>query len=201
MLHAYFPNHGSISLATAIDKHAGICVGMVGREGVVGAHLAYGVAIAPLRAIVQGTGVAWRVGQSAFRIQLSRSLPLQRVLGHYSYVTLAQFALSIGCQRFHALDARLARWLVMRHDRAQSDSFLVTHVSLGEMLGVRRVGVTIAAGALQTLGLITYSRGTITVLNRRGLEDAACSCYDRDRTLYEAFMPSGANMETKRDEP
>lgn len=195
--HAYFPNEGAISLVAAVDSHAGLSVGMVGREGMLGAHLAYGVATAPLQALVQGAGVAWRVDHIAFRTQLVHSVPLRCVLGCYSYVTVAQSALSIGCQRFHALEARLARWLLMPHDRASSDSFLVTQESLGQTLGVRRVGVTIAAGALQTQGLITYSRGALTVLDRRGLEHAACSCYARDCGLYAKFMPSASTMATQ----
>ena len=199
--HAYFPNEGAISLVAAVDRHAGLSVGMVGREGMLGTHLACGVATAPLQALVQGAGLAWRVDRIAFRSQLLHSVPLQCVLGCYSYVTMAQFSLSIGCQRFHALEARLARWLLMRHDRAQSDRLLVTQDSLGHMLGVRRVGVTIAAGALQAQGLITYTRGTLTVLDRRRLEHAACSCYARDRGLYAEFMPSAATIAKQTGAP
>lgn len=190
LFHVYFPKFGLISLEATFDRHAGLEIGMVGQEGMVGAHLAYGVAIAPLRALVQGAGVAWRVDCGAFRTQLVHSVALQRIMGRYTYVTLVQFALSTGCQRFHLLSARLARWLLMRHDRTKSDSFLVTHESLGYKLGVRRAGVTIAAGALQSQGLIAYSRGTIAVLDRRGLEAAACSCYSKDRSLYTQFLPS-----------
>lgn len=197
MLYAYFPSDGAISLLAAIDRHAGLGVSMVGREGMIGTHLMYGVVNAPLQGLVQGTGVAWRVDHCVFLSQLMHSTALQRILAHYTYVTMAQFALSIGCQRFHELDARLARWLLMRHDRALSDSFMVTHESLGHMLGVRRVGVTIAAGAFQTQGLIGYSRGTLTVLDRRGLEQAACSCYLSDQSLYTKYMSSATNIKTQ----
>jgi CRP-like cAMP-binding protein len=190
MRHAYFPTSGLISLEAAIDAHAGLEVGMVGHEGMLGAHLAHGIAIAPWRALVQGAGVTRRVDMRAFQAQLVHSIALQRILSRYSYVTLAQFSMSMGCQRFHQLGARFCRWLLMRHDRATSDSFFVTHESLGHMLGVRRVSVTIAAGALQNQGFITYSRGMLSVLDRHGLEACACSCYARDRSLYAQFLPT-----------
>ena len=94
----------------------------------------------------------------------------------------------MGCQHFHLLGARLARWMLMRHDRAHGDTFLVTQESLGQLLGVRRVSVTTEAGALQGEGLIAYSRGTVTVLDRKGLEKAACSCYAMDRDIYRMFV-------------
>ncbi|PVZ82375.1 Crp/Fnr family transcriptional regulator [Serratia sp. S1B] len=196
MFHAYFPNGGSIALLAAIDKHAGLSVGMVGQEGMLGMHLMYGIANAPQQGLVQGAGVAWRIDHGTFLNQVMHSTALQRILGHYTYVAMAQLALLIGCQRFHVLDARLARWLLMRHDRTQSDSFPVTHESLGYMLGVRRVGVTVAAGVFQTQGLIRYNRGTLTVLDRRGLEHAACSCYEKDHSLYMKFMSSTTNVRT-----
>lgn len=161
---------------------------MVGREGMIGTHLVLGVSIAPLHAVVQGSGLAWRLDRGTFRTELTHSTALQRALGRYAYVISSQSALSMGCQRFHVLGARLARWLLMRHDRAQSDSFLVTHEGLGQMLGVRRVGVTLAAGALQGQGLIAYSRGVLTVLDRGGLEGKACSCYARDCSIYNEFF-------------
>lgn len=198
MRHVYFPSEGFISLVAPIDHHAGLEVGMVGREGMLGAHVAYGVSIAPLRALVQGAGLAWRLDTAALRAQLLLSAPLQRVLGRYTYVTVAHLALSMGCQRFHLLGARLARWLLMRHDRAQSDSFVVTHEALGHILGVRRVGVTIAAGLLQDQGHIVYSRGVLSVRDRQGLERAACSCYARDCLQYTKVM-DGVSAATDND--
>ncbi|MFZ4287502.1 Crp/Fnr family transcriptional regulator [Variovorax sp. HJSM1_2] len=198
MRHVYFPNNCCISLVSAIDGRAGLEVGMVGREGMIGAHLVFGVSIAPLHAVVTGAGRALRLDCSIFRTELIRSAALQHTLGRYTYVIFSQSASSMGCQRFHLLGARLARWLLMRHDQAQSDSFLATHEGLGHVLGVRRVGVTLAAGVLQSKGFIAYSRGMLTVLDRGGLEGVACSCYARDRSIYDQFLQAKqAQLSTK----
>jgi CRP-like cAMP-binding protein len=186
--HVYFPIDGFVSLITTIDEHAGLEVGMVGSEGMVGAQLALGVATTPLRALVQGPGSARRVGASAFRREVACSAALRGGLNRYLYVLMAQLAGSAACLRFHLIGPRLARWLLMSHDHAQLDKFRVTHEFLAYMLGVRRVGVTMAAGALQDSGLIRYHRGELTVLDRKGLEAAACNCYAADRKAYAAVM-------------
>ena len=186
--HVYFPIEGFISLVTTIDKHPGLEVGMVGREGMLGAHVALGVATTPLRALVQGSGRAWRIGVGAFRRELDRSPTLQRSLNRYLYVLMSQLAGSAACLRFHLIGPRLARWLLMSHDRAHTDSFRVTHEFLAYMLGVRRVGITMAAGALQHSGLIRYHRGELTVLDRPGLEAAACDCFAADQRAYAELM-------------
>ena len=188
MRHAYFPIDGFISLVAPVDGKPGLEVGMVGREGMLGAQLALGVADAPLQALVQGPGSAWRIGTAAFRLELAHSAALQRVMDRYLYVLMAQLATSAVCVRFHQIGPRLARWLLMSQDRAHSDSFPVTHEFLAYMLGVRRVGITGAAGALQHSGLIKYRRGDLTVLDRRGLEAAACGCYGADRQAYAGVL-------------
>jgi CRP-like cAMP-binding protein len=160
----------------------------VGREGMLGAHISLGVVSAPFRALVQGEGAAWRVGVSAFRRELTDSKVLQRSLNRYLYVLMAQQTASAGCLRFHMIGQRLARWLLMSQDRAHGNSFHVTHEFLAYMLGMRRVGITTAASVLQRSGLITYRRGELTVLNRRGLEAAACSCYAADRQTYADLL-------------
>lgn len=182
--HVYFPTHGFISLVSTIAGSPGVEVGMVGREGMLGAQLVLGVAEAPSRALVQGAGAAWRVGAPAFRRELGHSTALQRGLKRYLYALMVQFATSAACLRFHLVGPRLARWLLMSQDRAHSDGFEVTQEFLSYMLGIRRVGVTAAAGALQRSGLIEYRRGHMRVVDREGLEAAACGCYAADRAAY-----------------
>ena len=186
--HVYFPTEGFISLVTLVGDQPALEVGMVGREGMVGAQLALGVVTSPLRALVQGSGAAWRVGAKAFRTELARSNALQRSLDRYLYVLMAQLATSAACLRFHLIGPRLARWLLMTQDRAHADTFHVTQEFLAYMLGVRRVGVTAAASTLQRHGLIEYRRGELTVLDRHGLESAACSCYATDQKTYAALL-------------
>ena len=155
MQHIYFPVDGFVSLVTHVDDHPSLEVGMVGREGMVGVSMALGVPSTPMRALVQGGGAAWRIAAAPFRRELARSVPLHKSLDRYLYVLMAQLATSAACVRFHQIEPRLARWLLMTQDRAHADHFHVTHEFLAYMLGVRRVGVTMAAGALQDSGLIS----------------------------------------------
>jgi CRP-like cAMP-binding protein len=154
----------------------------------LGIHVALDVQSAPLHALVQGAGSARRISTSAFRRVYGSSPSLQRIAHRYLYVLIAQFALSAACIRFHEIDQRLARWLLMTRDRAHADRFRVTHEFLAYMLGVRRVGVTTAAGALQRRGLIEYRRGDLAVLDPSGLKLAACNCYAADRRCYDRLL-------------
>lgn len=186
--HVYFPIDGFISLLAEVDGGSVLEVGMVGREGLLGIHVALGLSRSPIRALVQGPGPAWRVPVGPFRKILGGSGALQRGLNHYVSVLMAQLASSAACARYHMIGPRLARWLLMSQDRAGSDRFFMTQDFLSYMLGVRRVGVTSAASKLQRGGLIEYRRGEMQVIDRAGLEAAACSCYASDRAAYASLV-------------
>ena len=189
--HVYFPGNGFVSLLTPRDGCTSLEVGLVGAEGVLGATVLLGVDASPLRALVQGGGGAMRMESAPFVREFGHSADLRRTLNSYLYVSLAQLARTAACTHFHLLEARLARWLLMTHDRAQADEFVLTHELLAQMLGVRRVGVTKAAGALQRRKLIRYHRGRITVLARAGLEAASCACYRNGQDIYDRVMTVG----------
>jgi CRP-like cAMP-binding protein len=177
--HVYFPNDSLVSLLTVVDRHLALEVGMVGREGMVGVAFALGIVTSPVRAMVQGAGSAMRLKAIRFRSEFGQSELLRRQVLLYTHALMAQVAQTAACNRFHVVEARLARWLLMTRDRVASNQFRLTHEFLGHMLGVRRVGVTNAAHALRRRNLIDYSRGDIAIMNGRGLEAAACSCYER----------------------
>ena len=188
LTHVYFPISSFISLIMPIDADSSLEVGIVGSEGVFGIPLVLGVDVSPMRGLVQGAGSALRIGAEPLRRELQRSPVLRRRIDRYMCIHLAQLAQTAGCTRFHVVEARLARWLLMTQDRARAKSFHVTHEFLALMLGVRRVGVTKAATALQERKLISYRRGDVTVLDRRGLKAASCGCYNADRASYDGIM-------------
>jgi CRP-like cAMP-binding protein len=186
--HIYFPTGGTLSLWSAPGDMPVLEIGMVGNEGMLGAHMVLGVGTSATFAEVRGSGSAWRMGAAHFKLELSRSAPLERSIRRYLHVTILQCVSMARCSRFHNLDQRLARWLLMTHDRAREDTFSVTQELMASMLGVRRVGITAAASALQRRAIIEYARGEVTILNRASLEAAACACYAADRRSYSKFL-------------
>jgi CRP-like cAMP-binding protein len=186
--HVYFPISSFISLVTPLEGDAGLEVGLVGNEGMFGVTLILGVDVAPFHALVQGTGSALRITAPLFLHEFEQSAALQRELKRYLYVSISQIAQTAACNRFHTVEARLARWLLMTQDRAHADTFYITHVFLAYMLGVRRVGITKAASSLQNRNIISYKRGEIKILNRLGMETIACGCYEADKKIYQLVM-------------
>lgn len=186
--HVYFPLGGIISVVEIMDGHNPLEVGLIGDEGMLGATLALGIDSAVQHAVVQGVGTALCMSTLRFRRELRDSITLQHMINRYLYVMISQFSKSAACTHFHELETRLARWLLMTHDRAHADDFSLTHKLLADMLGVRRSGVTIAAGVLQKKKLIRYARGQITILNRKGLEAESCKCYTAIADDYTRFF-------------
>lgn len=182
--YVYFPLSACISVNAPAGGGATLEVGLIGNEGMLGATLAQSIDSAPLQALVQHEGSARRMTAAAFREALIGCPALREAVLRYSYVLLRQVAQTAACTRYHPLEARLARWLLMTLDRSGGGAFELTQAYLGRMLGVRRVGVTAAAGALQDRRLIGYHRGTIVVTNRRGLEAASCRCYADEARQY-----------------
>lgn len=181
----FFPGTCVVSLLTLVKGRLALEVGLVGREGMVGIPLALGVEKSPVRVLVQGEGTALKMDAARFRAELARSAALRAELNLYIHALMAQVTQTAACNRFHNVDARLARWLLMTRDRAQSAELHLTQAFLSHMLGVRRVGVTQAASALQRRKLIAYSRGTIVILDHRGLEAASCQCYQLVRDMHD----------------
>ena len=174
----YFPIDCLISLLAVAEGRMTLEVGAVGREGMIGASVVLGHEMAQVRAVVQRAGRATRIDANEFASEFTRMEPLQRLLYRYTDTLLAQAIQIAVCSRFHVLEARLARSLLITRDRLQSEKFHLTHEFLAHALGVRRVGVTKAASALQNQKLISYSRGNIEILNSAGLEAASCRCYE-----------------------
>jgi len=185
-LYVYFPNDCAVSLLAVADRASGLEVGLVGREGMVGIPLALGASASPVQALVQGAGRAMRMSSARFGRELKRNLPLQRELKRSAYIAMATAMQIAVCNNEHLLEARLARWLLMTRDRLAADAFTCTQGSIARMLGVRRVGVTVAASALSRRKLIGYRRGAMRILDRKGLLAASCSCYAVIRELETA---------------
>ena len=199
MRHVYFPTASFISLVSAVGSNDNLEVALAGNEGIYGVPVALGVAMSPVHALVQGSGPAWRMGAGAFRKELERSTGLRSCINRYIYVLMSQLIQTAGCNRFHVVEQRVARWLLMTADRAHAPTFRITHEFLAHMLGVRRVGITNAANSLREEGLIDYRRGAITILNGQALEQASCACYRGGNDIYErAFVSSRCSPRPRR---
>jgi CRP-like cAMP-binding protein len=175
--HVYFPNDSIVSLLSVVAERSTLEVGIVGSEGMAGIPVFMGVGFSRNRALVQGAGTAMRMEAAALRAASEQTGALHRLLQRYTHSLLTQVSQAAACNRFHMVEARLARWLLMTHDRLRSDEFPLTQEFMSNMLGVRREGVNRAAGTLQQNKLISYSRGHLRVLDRAGLEAVSCECY------------------------
>jgi CRP-like cAMP-binding protein len=186
--HVYFPLDSVVSLVASLDSRPRLEVALVGSEGMIGTSLLLGTVLAPFHGVVQGGGTALRMPAALFVSEIERGASLRRGLGRYVEVLLNQLALTAICVRFHTVEERLARWLLISRDRAKADDLRFTQAFLGYMLGVRREGVSEAGGILQKRGLIRYSRGAITILDQRGLEKTSCTCYDAAKKMYAEIL-------------
>ncbi len=186
--YVYFPTDAYVSEIASLGGFPRIEVGLVGAEGMIGSSLFLGVQIAALHTIVQGAGNALRIRSSRFISELARSPALRATMSRYLYVRMSQVGQMVACTRFHTVEERLARWLLMTRDRAQSNTFHMTQEYMAFMLGVRRVGVTEAATLLQKRNLIEYQRGELDIVNGQELEAASCECYATAERVYRAYM-------------
>lgn len=184
----YFPESCTISLVAHIDSHDKLGVGLAGNEGMFGVPLILGLEYSSLCALVQGGGSAWKIRATEFMPQYDRNPALQGIVKRYVHALMYQFAQTAVCNRFHLTEARLARWLLMTDDRTYSSGFHATQAFLAYMLGVRRVGISKAAGTLQKQKLISYNRGNIVIIDRPGLERVACSCYQADKDTFDRIL-------------
>ncbi len=188
--HVYFPCDSLVSLLTVVDGHKAMEIGMVGREGMLGIPVALGINESPVRALVQGTGTALRMPAARFRSEYDRRRALYRAVNRSIHERIVQITQTAACNRFHPVDNRLARWLLMTRDRMGKDHFRLTQELLGAMLGVLRGAVTAAASGLQRRNLISYTRGEIDILDGDGLEAASCRCYRTVRSVRHRTAPA-----------
>jgi CRP-like cAMP-binding protein len=182
--YVYFPNDCFVSMLTGVDGERSAEVGLIGSEGMIGLPVALGIAVSPFRAVVQGGGTAMRMKIADFRREFSESAALKRELFLFTHLLMIQIAQTAACNRFHRVTQRMARWMLMTSDRIKSSEFRITQEFLALMLGVRRVGVSVAASDLRKRKLMAYRRGTFTILDHRGLLAAACGCYKTVKDVY-----------------
>ncbi|HEY9459321.1 MAG TPA: Crp/Fnr family transcriptional regulator [Paralcaligenes sp.] len=189
MRSVFFPTTSIVSLLYVMEDGASAEIAVVGREGIVGVSLFMGGETTPSRAVVQSAGQAYRLKGQRLKDEFNRNGPMQHLLLRYTQSLLTQMAQTAVCNRHHSLDQQLCRWLLLSLDRLGSNELIMTQELIANMLGVRREGVTEAAGNLQRAGLIEYRRGRITVLDRPGLEARACECYAVVKTECDRLLP------------
>ncbi|MBK1732302.1 Crp/Fnr family transcriptional regulator [Thiococcus pfennigii] len=190
LTHVYFPTTSIVSLLYVMESGASAEIAVVGKEGLVGVAILLGGETMPNRAVVQSQGWAYRMKSEVFKQEFNRSGPLHRLLLRYTLALLTQMAQTAVCNRHHTVDQQLCRWLLLSLDRLPSNELTMTQELIANMLGVRREGVTDAAGRLQRAGLIHYSRGHIRVLDRPGLEARVCECYEVVKTEFDRLLPN-----------
>ncbi|MBU0934016.1 MAG: Crp/Fnr family transcriptional regulator [Spirochaetes bacterium] len=189
MKYVYFPTTAIVSLLHVMDNGASGEIAIVGNDGIIGIAVFMGGETTPNRAIVQSAGEAFKLNGAALRTEFNRSGAVQQLLLRYTMALLAQMAQTAACNRHHSVDQQLCRWLLLSIDRLPTNELVMTQDLIANMLGVRREGVTVAAGKLQKAGLITYSRGRIIVLDRPGLEARVCECYSVVKTEFSRLLP------------
>jgi len=190
LAHVYFPTTSIVSLLYVMEDGASAEIAVVGREGLVGISLFMGGATTPSRAVVQSAGQAFRLTADLMLQEFNRAGPVLHLLLRYTQALITQMAQTAVCNRHHSLDQQLCRWLLLSLDRLDSRELVVTQELIANMLGVRREGVTEAAGDLQKAGLIRYRRGHITVLDRQRLEQRTCECYAVVKKEYDRLLPA-----------
>ncbi len=183
--HVHFPDGGVVSLLASADEHCSLEAGMVGNEGMVGMPALLGLDRCAGSAVVSIAGSATRMPIAALREEVSRQGALRRVLDLYTHALLVQLSQGAACNRFHSVEQRFARWLLMTRDRLRSSEFHMTHESMSQALGVRREGITTVASRFQRTGLISYSRGHVAIIDGARIEDASCICYRIICAQYE----------------
>jgi len=187
--HVYFPTDSIVSLLYVMEDGASAEIAVVGNEGIIGIALFMGGETTPSRAVVQSAGYAYRLKGHLLRQEFDRSGPLQHLLLRYTQALITQMAQTAVCNRHHSVDQQLCRWLLLSLDRLPGNELIMTQELIANMLGVRREGVTEAAGKLQEAGLIQYSRGHITVLDRPRLEARTCECYSVVKREFDRLLP------------
>jgi CRP-like cAMP-binding protein len=184
----YFPNDGMISLLSVNGDGTTIEVGMVGNEGVVGIPVVLRISTTPYGAMVQIPAEVIRIKGEIVKAEFGRGGELHDLLLRYTHTLLTQISQSVVCNRFHTIEKRLCRWLLVARDRVKTDTLHLTQEIIAHMLGISRTGVTTAAGALQKAGYIRYSRGRITILDRKAMEEFSCECYQITKEEFARFI-------------